>query len=355
MQLAFKGTFAGLTIRICRLVNRLAAPLTCVILDFMETKNRLVSIDAFRGFAIVGMVLVNYLAGVAWIPAIVKHAPDVGLTLADLVAPFFIFAIGLTYGLSARKRIARDGWSSAAGYFVRRWLAIIGIGALITAGETWFGENTAGVDWGVLQAIGVAGLITLAVIRLKSWQCGIIGLAVLVVYQVLLDNFWLSFVLHSPHGGLPGAVDWAGMMILATVLADLFHDAGQGRHWFPWASLAVLAAGAALALVVPVSKNRVSSTYVLITLAISALVFWLFYWLMDRSGVRLKVLEAWGKNPIVLYCLHLVLLGPFVLPGIVGWYAQAPGWLVTLQALALCAALSSIALWFEKKGWIISV
>ena len=321
----------------------------------METKGRLVSIDAFRGFAIVGMVLVNYLAGVTWIPAIVKHAPDIGLTLADLVAPFFIFAIGLTYGLSARRRIARDGWGGTASYFARRWLAIIGIGALITAGETWFGENTTGVDWGVLQSIGVAGLITLAVIRLKSWQRAVIGLAVLAVYQVLLDNFWLSFALHSPHGGLPGAIDWAGMMILSTALADLFHDAGQGRRWFPWVSLTVLAAGAALALLVPVSKNRVSSTYVLITLAISALLFWLFHLVMDQGGVRLRLLEMWGKNPIVLYCLHLVLLGPYVLPDAAGWYAQAPGWLVALQALALCAELSVMALWLEKKGWIISV
>jgi len=320
----------------------------------METKSRLVSIDAFRGFAIVGMVLVNYLAGVAWIPAIVKHAPDIGLTLADLVAPFFIFAIGLTYGLSVRRRIARDGWSGAAGHFARRWLAIIGIGALITAAEIWFGQIT-GVDWGVLQSIGIAGLITLAVIRLKNWQRALIGLALLTIYQVLLDNFWRGFVLSSPFGGMPGAIDWAGMMILATVLADLFHDAGQGRRWFPWVSLAVLVAGAALALVIPVSKNRVSSTYVLITLAISALLFWLFHLVMDRGGVRLRLLEMWGKNPIVLYCLHLLLLGPYVLPDVAGWYAQAPGWLVALQALALCAELSAIAFWFEKKGWIISV
>lgn len=49
---------------------------------------RISSIDAFRGFAIIGMVIVNYIAGISWMPAFLKHAPDIGLTVADFIAPF---------------------------------------------------------------------------------------------------------------------------------------------------------------------------------------------------------------------------------------------------------------------------
>ncbi len=71
--------------------------------------SRISSIDQFRGFAILTMVLANYMGGVALIPAWLKHAPDVGLTVIDLIAPFFIFAISLTFGLSFNRRFQRDG------------------------------------------------------------------------------------------------------------------------------------------------------------------------------------------------------------------------------------------------------
>jgi predicted acyltransferase len=114
------------------------------------------------------MVLANYMGQVQVIPAWLKHAPDVGLTVIDLIAPFFIFAIGLTYGLSFHRRLERDGALAAYSHFFVRFLTIVGLGAVISAGETALGDNPSGVDWGVLQAIGMAGLITLIVISLPS-------------------------------------------------------------------------------------------------------------------------------------------------------------------------------------------
>jgi len=107
----------------------------------MEPKARIVCFDAFRGFAILGMVLINYLAGIRWIPGAFKHAPDIGLTAADLIAPLFIFAIGLTYGPSFERGVQRDGFGKTAGRFAGRYLAILGVGALIRAGEPLTGET----------------------------------------------------------------------------------------------------------------------------------------------------------------------------------------------------------------------
>jgi predicted acyltransferase len=301
------------------------------------------------------MVLVNYLAGVCIVPAWLKHAPDVGLTVADLVAPFFVVAIGLTYGLSARRRLARDGWYRTAVHFFTRWMAIAGIGFFIGAGEIIIGVQQTGINWGVLQAIAVAGLVTFPLICLPSAIRWAAGLLLLAGYQVLLDHYWLDAVRGAPHGGLYGAISWAAMLILATALADLFHDAPRGRGAFSWVGAALLAAGLGLSFLIPVSKNRVSAPYVLVSLGLGALIFWGFHLLNGRLCVRLPLLTTWGKNPLALYMLHNLLLGLVYLPDIPAWYTLAPIWLVILQAVGMIGLLSLAGWFMEQRGWVLSL
>ena len=52
------------------------------------------------------MVLADYFNNIKPIPARLNHAPDIGYTIIDLVAPLFVFAIGITYGMSFNPR----GW-----------------------------------------------------------------------------------------------------------------------------------------------------------------------------------------------------------------------------------------------------
>jgi hypothetical protein len=187
-------------------------------------------------------------------------------------------------------------------------------------------------NWGVLQAIGVAGLLTLAVIFLPTWARLLAGLVLLGTYQILLDHFGLQTVLHSPHGGLLGALSWTAMLMLATALAELLPASRPGaapgglRNFSLGAGL-TLAAGLALSLWVPVSKNRVSASYVLISLGFCAGLLALLALLNGRLGRRIPVVSAWGKNPLLLYLLHYLLLALVVLPGAPAWYAQAPVWL----------------------------
>ncbi len=320
----------------------------------MPTK-RILSIDQFRGFAILTMVLANFMGGVILIPAWLKHAPDIGLTVIDLIAPFFIFAIGLTFRAAFQRRVERDGATRAYMYFLTRYLAIIGLGAIISAGETAFGENASGIDWGVLQAIGMAGLVTLLVIRLPSVYRWLIGAAILVVYQLILDNFLLNFTLRSPHGGLYGSLDWAAMLILSTALADLFHGEARAKKAFPWVSAAVLALGVALAFLTPISKHRVSSSYVLVTLGISALLFFLFHIISERFHWQGRFLMVWGKNPLTLYFLHYLLIGIFFLPGIPAIYSSAPLWLVLLEIVFLLVVISLVAYWMERRNIVVAL
>jgi predicted acyltransferase len=317
--------------------------------------DRISSLDQFRGFAILTMALANFMGGASIIPAWFKHSNDVGLTVIDLIAPFFIFAIALTYGQSFRRRLERDGAFNRYSQFVTRYLAIIGLGAIISAGETAIGENPSGIDWGVLQAIGMAGLITLMVIRLPSIQRWFIGVGILVIYQIILDNFLLDLTILSPHGGLFGSINWAGMLILGTGLADIFNHEGNWKREFPLASLAVLAIGIGLAIFVPISKHRVSSSYVLISLGVSALLFFLFHYLSVIFGWKARFLVVWGMNPLALYFLHYLIIGIFFLPGIPALYQLAPLWLVILEMVLILGAVSIVAYWLDCKEIYISL
>ncbi len=298
------------------------------------------AIDLFRGLAIVLMVLANYLAGVRIVPAWLKHAPDIGLTVIDLIAPFFILAIGLTYGTSLRRRMAADGMGPTAWHLVRRYLGFIGIGAILAAGERLVGESDG--SWGVLQAIGVAGLVALPLAALPVLWRAIVALGMLAGYQLLLDRFWLAFVLGSPHGGLPGTLAWSAMLVAATVLADGRQERG-GSARLAVESVAVLAAGVALALLSPVSKNRVSASYVLVSLGAGGVLFALIDVAVRYAGMRLAPLVWWGENPLMLYVLHALALGLVFLPGIPWWYADARPALVAAQAVGLLALLTFCA------------
>lgn len=313
-------------------------------------KQRIKAIDQFRGFAIICMVLINYGTRIQSVPAWLKHAPDIGLNFPDLGAPVFIFAIGLTYRLSFRHRVERDGLSSTIGHFIRRYLAFLGMGAIISAGETALGFNTSGVDWGVLQAIGCAGLMTMIVILLPTGIRFGIGLGLLALYQILLDAHWLEMVLRSPHGGLAGSLSWSALLIIATAFGDLYHNESH-RKYFPFVSFLILLAGFVLSLVVPVSKPRVSASYDLVTLGVSGLVFSEFY----LTDLHLNYFSAWGQNPILLYSLSYLLIGLFVVPDIPAWNAQAPLWLAGLQSITLVLILGAIALHLQKKSLIFSI
>lgn len=310
---------------------------------------RVEAIDQYRGFAILLMVLADYLARVNVVPDWLKHAPDVGYTVIDVVAPLFVFAIGLTFGLSFRRRLARSGAWATYENFVRRNLALIGLGFLLTLGGSMTGIYRSTVNWGLLQALGAAGLIALPFIRLRTGLRVVVGLGLLTGYQAMLDRAWLDLVQAAPHNGPWGALSWGAMLILGTALADLYHDEAQ-RRLFPWAGLVTVIMGLALTAWVPLSKGRASASYVLVSLGASVLVFYAFHLLASQLGRRLPMLSEWGRNPLLLYVLHGVVIGLFALPAAPWWYIDAAPWLVIVQAAALIGVLSWIGCALDRRG-----
>jgi predicted acyltransferase len=310
---------------------------------------RLEAIDQFRGFAIFMMILANYMNNVQVIPAWLKHADDIGYTIIDLIAPMFVFAMGLTYSGSFRRRLARNGAWNTYQHFLTRYLALLGLGYLITLVWELSGIQPPSVNWGLFQALGAAGLIALPFIRLSPIWRGGIGLGMLGVYQLLLDRFWLKDVLIAPHDGPWGALSWGAMLILATAMADLYHAERVNRRTFPLLSVGLVITGLALALLIPLSKDRASFSYVILSLGLSGLVFYLFDWMQERWQLKLPILTDWGRNPLLLYLLHYVLLAIFALPAIPAWYMQAPWWLVVMQISALIGILSWVGHYLNQR------
>jgi len=69
-------------------------------------RQRLASLDAFRGFAIAGMVLVNNPGDWNHLYSQLAHAKWHGWTFTDWIFPFFLFAVGvsMTISLDVRAR-----------------------------------------------------------------------------------------------------------------------------------------------------------------------------------------------------------------------------------------------------------
>ncbi|XP_042148457.1 heparan-alpha-glucosaminide N-acetyltransferase isoform X2 [Ixodes scapularis] len=68
-------------------------------------KKRLRALDAFRGLSLVVMVFVNYGGGKYWF---FHHSPWNGLTVADLVFPWFIWIMGVSMAMSVRSLLRKS-------------------------------------------------------------------------------------------------------------------------------------------------------------------------------------------------------------------------------------------------------
>ncbi len=113
--------------------------------------------------------------------------------------------------------------------------------------------------------------------------------------------------------------------------------------------------GILLVILIPISKHRASMSYILVSLGLSAILFFFFHILDERYQFRFPTLTDWGKNPLLLYLLHGIILALFVIPPYPIWYFEAPLWLVLVQATFLIAVLSWIGQYFNRREWFLQI
>lgn len=322
-------------------------------LTAQSPKVRDLTIDEFRGLAIFMMFPVNYMEHVRAVPAWLKHAPDVGITVADFVAPFFIFAIGFTTHAALEKRLVQDKKNGVETfeYVIRRSMALIGIGALFTIGETSQGFDPKG--WGTLQAIGASIALAAPTAWLSARARLVLALLLMLVWQWALDALWLHETVRSSHAGIKGSLSWTALLILATVFAEAHKRREKSRVIAGGALL--LAAGIALSPWVPVSKHRMSLSFDLIVSGSSALVFSAMAWLAALRKGHSALLVRWGQNPLAMYVSHLFLLAVFIVPRARWWHYEAGLAQAFVQGVAFMAVLDLWSRFLQRRQWLISI
>jgi predicted acyltransferase len=93
---------------------------------------RLISLDAFRGFTIASMVLVNNPGDWAHIYSQLGHAKWNGWTFTDWVFPFFLFICGVSMAFSLGRRAdAGDEKTALLWQLAKRAAIIFCIGVAI--------------------------------------------------------------------------------------------------------------------------------------------------------------------------------------------------------------------------------
>ena len=297
-------------------------------------RQRLVSLDVFRGITIAGMVLVNNPGSWEHIYWPLEHAAWSGWTPTDLVFPFFLFIVGVSITLALGKRRELAG-SNRDVYLkiIKRTLIIFAIGLFLN-GFPYFNLAELRIP-GVLQRIAVcyffASIIFLNT-KIRTQIAIVIGLLLgywLLVKFVPAPGFAAGDL--TKEGSLPSYVDrvvfgkhvWAqakvydpeGLLSTIPALATTLIGVLTG-HWLRTektryekaAGMFVVGAicvaiGWAWNAFFPINKALWTSSYVLFTggLALQFLAF--CYWLIDIKGYRrwAKPFEVFGLNAIALY------------------------------------------------------
>ena len=113
---------------------------------------RLMSLDVLRGLTVMLMIFVNNGAGDDIFPML-KHAKWNGMTLADLVFPFFMFIMGVSMFFSLRKY---DYKLSSASLFkvLKRTVLIFLVGFAIN-----FCSKLLYSGWEGMQSLRVLGVL----------------------------------------------------------------------------------------------------------------------------------------------------------------------------------------------------
>lgn len=317
----------------------------------MEKKERLMSLDALRGFdmffitggaAIVsGLCLGFGLDDSCWLVRQMRHVPWAGLAHHDTIFPLFLFLAGVSwpFSLASQEARGRTPWQIHRKVLVRALvLFLLGLssGGILAFKPTFRIPSVLGQ---IGLAWGAAALIAMHVKR--NMVCGAIVASILVGYWAVLNFFaapgspigadtyamefnvvsWLDRTLMPNHilerlydpesvFSVPAATALAlvGVMSGDLLRSQSLTGARKAAVLFG-AALVALAATLFFVYVLkmPVVKRLWTSSFVLATAAYSLAMLAAFYWIIDVKGWRKWTfpLRVVGMNSIAIYMLGM--------------------------------------------------
>ena len=348
------------------------------------------TIDALRGVAILGMVLVNLQGSPNPFP-LLDHAEWNGLTIADLVFPLFLFTAGLTVALVQDRMAERVPLRRIVQRGAMLFVIGVAIGWVIRPSFDPAQIRVAGV----LQRIGIAYVVAAAIAG--QWRDGRIPAAIAGVLLAL--HAALIFVSVggvdslTMTGGLNGWLDQhflPGKMwrvgydpegILSTLSAIANALIGVATYRFvqrskaPLRALAVVAAlmfivGVAATNWLPLNKNLWTPSFALVTAGVGAALWAGLRLSWPRIGATRAAasLATIGTVALTLYVVHMLMIAVLVrhIPGGARlWGASfdalhralpmSEGWASVVYA-ALAGALAILLTEaLRRRGWVLRV
>ena len=322
-------------------------------------RERLISLDVFRGITIAGMLLVNDPGTWSAIFPPLEHAAWDGWTPTDLIFPFFLFIVGITTYLSMSARRARgDEDPALVKQILRRGIIIYLLGFAMAMfpfyqwGTIDALPNANGWDriifriehvriLGVLPRIGIvyicAGLLTL---KTTLKQQVIIIATVLLGYWFAMtlipvpgENAIGAVLLHTKDRNLAAYLDRLILGTNHTWIGSVTFDPEGPMSTIPAIATAMLGviagrwlalkekpllerisglfAVGSIAMVLglmwnwsfPINKNLWTSSYVIFTAGMACVALATTMWIVDYRNVKwwTKPFVVFGVNPIVAY------------------------------------------------------
>lgn len=309
-----------------------------------EALARLTSLDAFRGFTIAAMVLVNNPGDWGNLHAQLAHARWHGWTFTDTIFPFFLFIGGVAMALSLG-RLAAQGADKPRLLRKLAWRAclIFLIGFMLNLIPR-FDFDTVRIP-GVLQRIALCTLLAAPLVVYLSWRGQLAAIALLLtVYSVLMllvpvpgigagvlepgrdfgayidrmlmdGHLWAQAKTWDPEGllsTLPALCSQLFGVLAGRLLLSRLPRTEQ-VVWLLLAGLVCLALGSTLdAILMPINKSLWTPSYCFLMTGWALLAFGACYWLLDAApDARLRERAAAWSRPFVIYGMNALFIFAF--------------------------------------------
>lgn len=326
--------------------------------------NRILALDVIRGITIAGMIVFNTCSGFHYAP--LYHAPWIGLTLADMAFPLFMFIMGITTYLSLSKKGFEPTTATLRKITTRTMGIILICWAFDWTGQLlWgiFGNSSTDLPFGerLWKAVNCFEYLRLSgvLVRLALCYCFCALLAstvshkrfpwiivgILTTYYIILlsgNGFERSEdnILGIVDRGLLGlnhmcndsGIDPEGVLSTLPGVAHTMIGFCIGRMMFSRSArncdmttllLKLMLIGAALllcgyivSLVCPLSKKIWSPSFVMMMCGVGALLLGLLIYMLDVKHIGRKHMTLFcvlGANPLFLYLLSEAVIWPLEL------------------------------------------
>ncbi|TCD11650.1 DUF5009 domain-containing protein [Pedobacter frigidisoli] len=316
----------------------------------IEPKQRLLSLDFFRGLTVAAMILVNNPGSWGHIYAPLEHAEWNGCTPTDLIFPFFLWIVGVSiaFAMSSskadpsthQKTIFKAIKRGIILYFLGFFLAIFGkLMAVIIDGKSLLEAFQTVRLLGVLQRIGIVFIIS-SIVFLKLSNKAIFKtfIAILAIYWALMTFVPVPGVGYAnleketnlaawiDRGILTEAHTWASsktwdpegvlstLPAVATCLFGILVGVWMRRKdidnpskvaWLFTAGIGAVIFGLLWDLQFPINKALWTSSYVLYAGGLASIGLALCYWLIDIQGYKriTTPFVVYGVNAITVFFL----------------------------------------------------